>query len=137
MTILNHAVLSFLFISLLGFNTSVLSDEAIQVNHQLTSHADASDGTSVTLSLRIHNPGNTNYHSVKLIPTGDLFLVSEKNRSLNIGHLPPQGETIIQWTTNTPLAADYFMSDMPVFFHLVAKSDENGSIRLPLFSQGE
>lgn len=137
MTTLNHTVLSFLFVFILSFSTSALSNETIRVHHQLIDHVEASDGTSVTLSLRIQNLSNTNYHHVKLVPTGDLFRVSEKNRSLNIGHLPPQGESIIQWTTNTPLAADYFMSKMPVFFHLVAKRNENSAIRLPLFSQGE
>ena len=137
MTTFNQAVFSFLLITLFTFSMPVFSNENIRVHHQLISHSAANDGTSVTLSLRIHNYSNIDYRNVKLMPTGDLFLVSEKNKSVNIGHLPSQGEAVIQWTANTPLEIDYFKSHMPVFFHLIAKNDENISVRVPLFSQGE
>ncbi|MDH3325439.1 MAG: hypothetical protein OEM38_01830, partial [Gammaproteobacteria bacterium] len=89
------------FISLTLLFTGTLSaSESIQLHHSVAVYTNAGAFNEVTLSIHITNTSNTDFKHVKLTPSGKEFSVGETTKEINIGYLPAQSESIIQWTAS-------------------------------------
>jgi len=137
LNISNHAVVSFSMLALSMTSYQAFANGQVQIHHALLDQITSDSNNTVTLTLRINNLSNNDLKNVKLLPSGNEFCVEEKSKHINVGHLPAQSESIIQWTATTPVATEYFSSGMPVFFQLSAKQASDERYDLPLYSQGD
>jgi len=134
-TILSRSAILLSSVFFISIFTPTHANEKIRIHHQLISHSQSESANSVTLTLFIENRGDNDITNVKLFSTGNEFSVNTKNKSINIGHLPSQGESVIQWTTTTPVEISYFKKEMPIFFQLHAKQNNNELLSLSLYSR--
>lgn len=123
-------------LAVLTVSNIVLADEQLQLSHELISSQQNGTYQTVSLSLRINNPGSQDLHRVKLSPSGSEFASVDQDKPINIGYLPAMGQAVVEWRVNTPLAVEYFHSGMPLFFIIKAKQNNGEDIEFPVYSHG-
>ena len=120
---------------LASFN--VYSSNDIQISHSVLSHEQLDNINAVNLSLVIVNNSHVNYHNLKISPSGNEYVLRDKNNSMTVGNLPAMGQAVIQLTASTPRAKIYFQSGLPIFFHITAKQENGQFIEIPVYSNME
>ncbi|MDH5299894.1 MAG: hypothetical protein OEW58_00830 [Gammaproteobacteria bacterium] len=121
--------------ALLAFS-SAGAVEQVSVSHRVVATGNHGVYSSITLALTVSNVGSSDLHNVKIYPGGDEFALDERNQAVNVGYLPAMGQTVLYLTADTPLAKEYFSSQLPVLFLLNGKLPGDKNIELPLHSQG-
>ena len=108
----------------------------LEVKHWVISSENSGSYQSIHIKLEINNLGDKDLHNVKLSPSDSIFSVSQQDSQINVGNLPAMGQSIVDWSFDTPAAEGYFSSGMPLFFILKAKQDNGDKIEFPVYSNG-
>lgn len=132
---IRFSFLSAVFLLLLA--NPAFADSGIKLYHKIIDIQQSGDYQTLSLQLTIDNLSTMDLHRVKLSPTGGEFSAEALKNLVNIGNLPSMGQSVIQWTVKTPLAAEYFSSGMPVFFVMKAKKQNGEDIEVPVYSHGD